>query len=212
MVLVEVDVVSILNTKIRGLMSRTEELVQLDAKGLNNFAKQLDKDGFVNLKKLNISDSDDIIDVFHANLPTGSLGRLKEVLLPSMSELLLRDINMVSIVGAQMRPGSLYKLRYLRLYDCRKIVCVVAFEAIKQLKNLEILLSWNCDSAETLFDLEGLEGEVMVRGQLVSINLYLLVELRHLWKNVPRRGFQGFQNLTKLYVNDCNKLSYLLSP
>ncbi|KAM7500148.1 hypothetical protein LguiA_024562 [Lonicera macranthoides] len=63
-----------------------------------------------------------------------------------------------------------------------------------------------------LFDLEGLEEEVMVLGQLVSIDLYHLVELRHLWKNVPRRGFQGFRNLTKLEVSTCNKLSYLLSP
>ncbi|KAM7505427.1 hypothetical protein LguiB_004331 [Lonicera macranthoides] len=327
----ELDVVSVLNSNIRGLMKGTEELKLFNMKGLNNLVKQLNEDGFVNLKDLRISSCNDMIKLFDANLPTGSLGRLEqvwlfnlpvmrqlwrgpiqlpsfvnlkslkiygchvmtslfsasvvgcivqlesliisgckmleeivsrdgaaeddsrmiefsnldilnlrglpnlksfisvsdicssennqdklslfnEVLLPSMRELELAGTNVVSIVGAQMRPGSLYKLRYLTLLECSKIVCVVALEAIKQLKNLENLEVRFCNSVETLFDLEGLEEEVRVFSQLVSIYLRRLDELRHLWKNVPRRGFQGFQNLTELHVENCNKLSYLLSP
>ncbi|KAM7505423.1 hypothetical protein LguiB_004327 [Lonicera macranthoides] len=325
------DVVSVLNSNIPGLMNGTEELVLCDMKGLHNLVKQLNEDGFVNLKRLIIDLCDDMTEVFDANLPTGSFGRLEEamlfglpvmrqlwrgpiqppslvnlkslsifgcdamtslfspsvvgclvqlkrleiegckmleeivskdgaagdntrmiefpnldilnlndvpslksfvsvsdicssennhgklslfneVLLPSMIQLFLRKLNLVSIVGDQMRPGSLYKLRYLRLLWCGKIVCVVALEAIKQLKNLEDLYVSGCDLVETLFDLEGLEEEVMVLSQLVLIWLERLDELRHLWKNVPRRGFQGFQNLTTLRVDKCNKLSYLLSP
>ncbi|KAM7465333.1 hypothetical protein LguiB_012895 [Lonicera macranthoides] len=318
----QVDVVSILNTKIRSLMSRTEELKLSDVTGLNNFAVE----GFVNLKQLFISDSDDIKEVFSANLPTGSLGRLErielyklssmrhlwggphpvnlkslqiftcdaikslfspsvvsclvklqelrifkcqvleeviskdgtaeddsrtiefpklnhlvlqfvpslrsfvsvsdicgsennhdglsvlnEVLLPSMEVLWLEYINMASIVGAQMPPRSLCKLRELVLRKCRKIVCVAASEAIKQLQNLKKLRVFLCDSVETLFDLEGLGEEVRVLGQLDSIGLQDLSELRHLWKNVPR-GLQGFQNLKILEVFGCKMLRYLLSP
>ncbi|KAM7461267.1 hypothetical protein LguiA_029388 [Lonicera macranthoides] len=187
----QVDVVSILNTKIRSLMSRTEELKLSDVTGLNNFAVE----GFVNLKQLFISDSDDI----------------KEVLLPSMEVLWLEYINMASIVGAQMPPRSLWKLRELVLRKCRNIVCIAASEAIKQLQNLQKLRVFHCDSVETLFDLEGLEEEVRVLGQLDSIGLQDLSELRHLWKNVPR-GLQGFQNLKILEVFGCKKLRYLLSP
>ncbi|KAM7505436.1 hypothetical protein LguiB_004340 [Lonicera macranthoides] len=139
------------------------------------------------------------------------------VSMPSMETLYFNNIMVVQLVGGQMQPGSLYKLRVLELHQSFELRCVAAFEAIKLLVNLQKLQVSHCYSMETLFDFEGLEfseehaAEVTMLGQLDSIDIWVLLELRCLWNKVPK-GIQVFQKLTELSVHQCCKLRFLFSP
>ena len=88
---------------------------------------------------------------------------------------------------------------------------------LPSMENLEKVRVSCCDLVETVFDFEGLvlevpQEEIIVLGQLHSIELFSLYKLRHIWKNVPKGFLQGFQNLTSLVVQYCGSMSYLFSP
>ncbi|KAG2670585.1 hypothetical protein I3843_14G091800 [Carya illinoinensis] len=82
--------------------------------------------------------------------------------------------------------------------------------------NLQQLHISDCWSLEVVFDLDGLEVEENRQGfialsQLRNLKLQTLSKLRHVWKNIPR-GFQCFQNLRFIYLENCSSLLYLFSP
>ncbi|KAG7947399.1 hypothetical protein I3843_14G091900 [Carya illinoinensis] len=82
--------------------------------------------------------------------------------------------------------------------------------------NLQQLHISDCWSLEVVFDLEGLEVEENCRGfialsQLRDLSLKYSHKLRHVWKNIPR-GFQGFQNLSSIYLEGRSCLQYLFTP
>ncbi|ONI20686.1 hypothetical protein PRUPE_2G029300 [Prunus persica] len=87
---------------------------------------------------------------------------------------------------------------------------------ISWLPNLEklelIFLRWgqgleenNEPVVNVIFDLEGHDSAF---SQLQTFQVLSLYGVEHLWKNV-QPGFQGFQNVRSLYIQDCESLKYL---
>ncbi|KAG6625063.1 hypothetical protein CIPAW_16G069800 [Carya illinoinensis] len=78
--------------------------------------------------------------------------------------------------------------------------------------NLKFLLVYACGSLEVVFDLEGLkvkENRKPILGVLSNLHLRNLSGMSHVWKNIPP-GFQGFQNLISININECHCLRNLL--
>ncbi|XP_042964890.1 disease resistance protein UNI-like [Carya illinoinensis] len=80
--------------------------------------------------------------------------------------------------------------------------------------NLVKLHVKECESLQVIFDLEGLKvienhHPVLALSQLTSLELWNLDGMAHVWKNIPR-GFQGFQNLVSIDIDDCKNLRSLL--
>ncbi|KAG2673928.1 hypothetical protein I3760_13G112000 [Carya illinoinensis] len=62
---------------------------------------------------------------------------------------------------------------------------------------------------QVLFNLEGQKvKEDSTLSQLTSLSLEGLSALTHVWKNIPQ-GFQGFHNLMKIRIRNCDNLTYL---
>lgn len=183
----KVDVVSILNTKIRGLMSRTEELNLSHVKGLNNFAKQLDVEGFVNLKRLFISDSDDIIEVFDANLPTGSLGRLERVELYKLS--LMRHL-----WGGPIQPPHLVNLKSLQIFNCDAIKSLFSPSVVWCLVQLQELRIFKCQVLEEIVFKDGAAEDDSRMIEFPNLNHLVLQFVPSLRSFVSVSDIRGSEN------------------
>ncbi|KAG2663963.1 hypothetical protein I3760_16G056900 [Carya illinoinensis] len=78
--------------------------------------------------------------------------------------------------------------------------------------NLKFLHVEDCGSLEVVFDLEGLKIEENGKpflAVLSYLNLWNLSGMAHMWKNIPP-GFQGFQNLVSINIQECHSLKILL--
>ncbi|KAF2294493.1 hypothetical protein GH714_011958 [Hevea brasiliensis] len=81
------------------------------------------------------------------------------------------------------------------------------------LNKLEKLQVEYCDSAEIVFDLEGLsvdDGHTELLPQLSILHLANLPMLRHLWNKDPL-GILEFNNLRLLHVENCNSLKNIFT-
>ncbi|KAM7505440.1 hypothetical protein LguiB_004344 [Lonicera macranthoides] len=205
--------------KLEGIVSDEERAEYENVAKTIEFPKlnRLELSNLPRLKSFSTAISDDIHRSESDNHDVIIQPLLNQVLLPSMETLSLENSDVVKIVGDQIHPGSLCKLKDLFLFSCHKLPYVAAFAAIKSLPSLQTLRVYYCLSVETLFDFEELEfseehaAEVTMLGQLDSIELRVLHELRCLWNKVPK-GIQVFQKLTKLSVFQCRKVRFLFSP
>ncbi|XP_058007404.1 uncharacterized protein LOC110653611 isoform X2 [Hevea brasiliensis] len=81
---------------------------------------------------------------------------------------------------------------------------------LNKLKQLQVKY---CDSAEIVFDLEGLsadDGHIGLLPQLSKLHLTNLPMLRHLWNKDPL-GILEFNNLRLLHVENCNSLKNIFT-
>ncbi|KAF2294487.1 hypothetical protein GH714_011871 [Hevea brasiliensis] len=81
---------------------------------------------------------------------------------------------------------------------------------LNKLKQLQVEY---CDSAEIVFDLEGLsadDGHIGLLPQLSKLHLTNLPMLRHLWNKDPL-GILEFNNLRLLHVENCNSLKNIFT-
>ncbi|XP_058007400.1 uncharacterized protein LOC110649893 isoform X3 [Hevea brasiliensis] len=81
---------------------------------------------------------------------------------------------------------------------------------LNKLKSLQVEY---CDSAEIVFDLEGLsvdDGHTKLLPQLSILHLANLPMLRHLWNKDPL-GILEFHNLRLLHVENCNSLKNIFT-
>ncbi|KAA8517325.1 hypothetical protein F0562_017626 [Nyssa sinensis] len=117
----------------------------------------------------------------------------QKVILCSMERLDIAGLNNLMQITEhdQMQTNSFHKLRIMWIWDCEKLLHVVAYNQTAQFQNLEELSVMNCGSLEALFDTKPrLSAEVRM---------------------VPKE-IHGLKNLRYLRVEECANLKYLLAP
>ncbi|KAG8650650.1 hypothetical protein MANES_07G062348v8 [Manihot esculenta] len=78
---------------------------------------------------------------------------------------------------------------------------------LNKLKELEVK---DCDSADVVFDLEGVSADDGLLPRLKELQLTSLPMLRHLWNKDPI-GILEFKNLKWLHVVNCSSLKYIFT-
>ncbi|XP_043814222.1 uncharacterized protein LOC110608107 [Manihot esculenta] len=78
---------------------------------------------------------------------------------------------------------------------------------LNKLKELEVK---DCDSADVVFDLEGVSADDGLLPRLKKLELTSLPMLRHLWNKDPI-GILEFKNLKWLHVGNCSSLKYIFT-
>ncbi|KAF2294527.1 hypothetical protein GH714_012240 [Hevea brasiliensis] len=106
-----------------------------------------------------------------------------------------------------------YNVKSLTVDKCAIFDIPVPANVLPFLNKLEKLQVEYCDSAEIVFDLEGLsadDGHIGLLPQLSKLRLTNLPMLRHLWNKDPL-GILEFNNLRLLHVENCNSLKNIFT-
>ncbi|KAI5660477.1 hypothetical protein M9H77_29270 [Catharanthus roseus] len=109
---------------------------------------------------------------------------------------------LTQVVDGQMLSCSLCKVRYMEVSHCENLLLVAASD----IGSLQTLYVSDCESLEAVFSFEGSQATL---GQLEYLSLYNLPKLVEIWK-IPPPGNGTFQNLTRLCVQKCKNLRFLL--
>ncbi|KAF2294551.1 hypothetical protein GH714_012503 [Hevea brasiliensis] len=106
-----------------------------------------------------------------------------------------------------------HNVQSLTVDQCAISDIPVPANLLQFLNKLEKLQVQYCDSAEIVFDLEGLsvdDGHTELLPQLSKLHLANLPMLRHLWNKDPL-GILEFNNLRLLHVENCNSLKNIFT-
>ncbi|XP_058007428.1 uncharacterized protein LOC110661427 isoform X2 [Hevea brasiliensis] len=106
-----------------------------------------------------------------------------------------------------------HNVQSLTVDQCAISDIPVPANLLQFLNKLEKLQVEYCDSAEIVFDLEGLsvdDGHTELLPQLSKLHLANLPMLRHLWNKDPL-GILEFNNLRLLHVENCNSLKNIFT-
>ncbi|KAL7583059.1 hypothetical protein Lser_V15G42907 [Lactuca serriola] len=108
--------------------------------------------------------------------------------------------------------SSFVNLRVMSLCYCDDLSSVVLSGLLQKPKDLKVLRIERCHMVEVVFDIDRLIREDHeVLKNLSDLELEHLPAMTHIWNHGPET-FVGFQNLTKLSVSSCHKLTYILLP
>lgn len=138
-----------------------------------------------------------------------------QVDLPVLETLEIRQMyNFKGIWNSQLPPHSFCELRDLNVSNCSRLLCLVPMYMQTRLQKLEKLNVRNCNLLEEIFEFRELpanEGHAVTTSQSREAPSTSQPEGMQISK-MDSRQTQGFQNLTSLYVSDCNNLRNLVSP
>ncbi|KAM7524409.1 hypothetical protein LguiA_014311 [Lonicera macranthoides] len=139
---------------------------------------------------------------------------MKEIALTSLEELTIVKMNFAELWRKHFPCGFSYKLRDLDMFGCDKLLVLFSPHLIRGFHHLEKLSVANSESLEVIFDLEelivgGRDHKVAILSKLDYISLWALRSMTHVWKKVPKNN--GFHNLTRINVTECDSLRYLFS-
>ncbi|XP_043814388.1 uncharacterized protein LOC110619224 isoform X2 [Manihot esculenta] len=109
-----------------------------------------------------------------------------------------------------MQGRLLRNVERLEVDKCAMYNKAIPSNVLVFLNKLEELEVKDCDSAELVFDLEGLSTHDALLPQLCELQLTSLPMLRHLWNKDPR-GILEFKNLKWLHVGNCSSLKYIFT-
>ncbi|KAF2294547.1 hypothetical protein GH714_012466 [Hevea brasiliensis] len=142
-------------------------------------------------------------------------GNLNATIGPSQSE--VRPYFQASKFPALWHGGIqgrlFHNVQSLTVDKCAISDIPVPANLLQFLNKLEKLQVEYCDSAEIVFDLEGLSvdnGHTELLPQLSKLHLANLPMLRHLWNKDPL-GILEFNNLRLLHVENCNSLKNIFT-
>ncbi|XXG44962.1 hypothetical protein AAC387_Pa02g0177 [Persea americana] len=144
-------------------------------------------------------------------------------LLPNLEILMLKYLpGLRSLCDRSLLPGSLSKLRQLKLFYCKNLKKVFQLGIIRQLNSLESLQVWGCRTMEEIIEIEEEEmsmsvashthnvisynNDRLVLPNIKRIKLGLLPELVSIC-----RGFSNFEwpSLQNIFIYGCPKLKSL---
>ncbi|XP_043814221.1 uncharacterized protein LOC110618956 isoform X2 [Manihot esculenta] len=109
-----------------------------------------------------------------------------------------------------MQGRLLRNVERLEVDKCAMYNKAIPSNVLVFLNKLEELEVKDCDSADVVFDLEGLSADDGLLPQLCELQLTSLPMLRHLWNKDPR-GILEFKNLKWLHVGNCSSLKYIFT-
>uniref|UniRef100_A0A2C9WIT6 AAA+ ATPase domain-containing protein n=1 Tax=Manihot esculenta TaxID=3983 RepID=A0A2C9WIT6_MANES len=109
-----------------------------------------------------------------------------------------------------MQGRLLRNVKRLEVDKCAMYNKAIPSNVLVFLNKLEELEVKDCDSAEIVFDLEGLSAVDGLLPRLRKLELTSLPMLRHLWNKDPI-GILEFKNLKWLHVGNCSRLKYIFT-
>lgn len=137
---------------------------------------------------------------------------IHQMALPSLEYIQVFGMDLPGLWSNHFHTQYSYKLKTMNLKDCNPVS--LGYRSIPGYDHLEELSLRNCDSIEVVFDLEelvvGRKPKAVTFNRLVILSMWNLKRMTHVWKNSPQ-GFEGFCNLTHLFLSYCGSLRYLFS-
>ncbi|XP_043814384.1 uncharacterized protein LOC110618489 isoform X3 [Manihot esculenta] len=109
-----------------------------------------------------------------------------------------------------MQGRLLRNVERLEVDKCAMYNKAIPSNVLVFLNNLKKLEVKDCDSADVVFDLEGVSADDGLLPQLCELKLTSLPMLRHLWNKEPQ-GILEFKNLRLLQVGNCSSLKYIFT-
>ncbi|XP_043814219.1 uncharacterized protein LOC110605262 isoform X3 [Manihot esculenta] len=109
-----------------------------------------------------------------------------------------------------MQGRLLRNVERLEVDKCAMYNKAIPSNVLVFLNKLEELEVKDCDSADVVFDLEGVSADDGLLPQLCELKLTSLPMLRHLWNKEPQ-GILEFKNLRLLLVGNCSSLKYIFT-
>ncbi|KAG8650690.1 hypothetical protein MANES_07G061980v8 [Manihot esculenta] len=109
-----------------------------------------------------------------------------------------------------MQGRLLRNVERLEVDKCAMYIKAIPSNVLVFLNKLEELEVKDCDSADVVFDLEGLSADDGLLPRLKKLQLTSLPMLRHLWNKDPI-GILEFKNLKWLHVGNCSSLKYIFT-
>ncbi|KAH9752887.1 Disease resistance protein [Citrus sinensis] len=205
------------------LLKEAEEIHLNELKGVQNVVHELDDgEGFPRLKHLSVESCFEILHI------VGSVGRVRHKVFPLLESLsLYKLINLETICDSQLTEAqSFSNLRIIEVESCDKLKHLFSFSIAKNLLQLQKVEVSSCDDLEMIVgpDMDkpttslGFNEIItdddpapkVILPSLEELNLRDLRNIKKLWAD-HNQGMYCCQNLTKLYVGDCNRLKYLFS-
>ncbi|XP_065857395.1 disease resistance protein RPS2-like isoform X2 [Euphorbia lathyris] len=216
---------------IYDLMSRTEDLSLTRVRNLKNVMNQLEVDGFPHLKKMSITECDEleyIIDTEEKQISCSSFWELESLHLSKLCK--LEQI----WHGTRPRFGWFEKLRKINIRFCHKLKDVFPLSMARGLRQLQSIEILDCNEMEGIFyKNEGDDNDNDVYS-IEELDLHSLPKMigflvhkdkttdgvhdntnRFLTNNNEiqiQPMIMAFQKLQVLTLLECNNLLYLLSP
>ncbi|KAM5583688.1 putative disease resistance protein [Rosa sericea] len=110
----------------------------------------------------------------------------------------------------ELPPGSLFKLKSLKLEYCHDLVsAMLPSNLLKSIQNLEKLHCEDMNGMEYVFGSEGLEPEGIILTKLREMILWDLEKLISIWNGPAPNAV--FRNLKSMAVSGCKKLKSLFT-
>ncbi|KAG8650687.1 hypothetical protein MANES_07G060300v8 [Manihot esculenta] len=109
-----------------------------------------------------------------------------------------------------MQGRLLRNVERLEVDKCAMYNKAIPSNVLVFLNKLEELEVKDCDSADVVFDLEGVSADDGLLPRLKKLELTSLPMLRHLWNKDPI-GILEFKNLKWLHVGNCSSLKYIFT-
>ncbi|XP_058071053.1 disease resistance protein SUMM2-like [Magnolia sinica] len=183
--------------------SSLQNLRKLNISGCNKLINILPSDLPQNLEKLKISRCDELVEVFHfqgTSKEDALLSKLRKLQLYNLPEL-------TSICKGVVPPlGSLHHLEDLSVEDCKRLRYLVSPALAQRLQQLKLLHIKGCEKMEKLI---GVEVEGSTTASLSSSSGSRQSELTCLPHSLPHGRM--FHNLQELIISECNGLHNLFS-
>ncbi|KAH9753083.1 Disease resistance protein [Citrus sinensis] len=203
------------------LLKEAEEIHLNELKGVQNVVHELDDgEGFPRLKHLSVESCSEILHI------VGSVGRVRRKVFPLLVSLSLRNLNnLETICDSQLTEDqSFSNLRIIGVQSCHKLKHLFSFSIAKNLLRLQKVKVAFCHDLEMMVGPDREKpttslgfNEIIadddtapkvILPSLEELNLWDLRNMKKLWAD-HNQGMYCCQNLTKLYVGNCNRLMQL---
>ncbi|XP_065871567.1 probable disease resistance protein At4g27220 [Euphorbia lathyris] len=162
---------------VQVLLKGTEHLSLYELKGIRSLLYELDWEGFLQLKHLEIHDGHDIHYVIC------STEKVPCNVFPILESLVLRKlITLENISNCQLTACSFSKLRTLKVENCNKLKNLLSFSMVRNLSQLQELEVSNCKGMEEIVsgesEVKDKEAQVVDFPQLRFLTLRCLPMFR----------------------------------
>ncbi|XP_039173478.1 uncharacterized protein LOC120286428 [Eucalyptus grandis] len=136
----------------------------------------------------------------------------QEVAFPNLETLFIGDMNNIEILwDNQVTAESFYKLKYVGIHGCNKLVNIVPSSILGRFRSLESMDVTSCGSLEVIFKLQllnPLDGHPVAPFPLKTLMLDELPKLKCVWDKELHHQVK-FQCLRSITVSKCESLTFL---
>ncbi|TXG66105.1 hypothetical protein EZV62_007380 [Acer yangbiense] len=133
-----------------------------------------------------------------------------KVVFPSLETIEISDMNGLEMIWQnQVVEDSFRSLKFVKVFECNKLLTIFKFNMLERCTRLESLLVHRCNSLKEIFDLQEVNLEMWshstVSSQLRELYLEDLQQMRHIWNKDPQRKL-SFQKLNRVRIENCCSL------